>query len=106
MRSTSFINQDCEDTMMRTLTPICLLLVSGACTSTPVVEDRPVTVQVPVSQPCATARPARVTPLRDTVPPDQWKQRDVRQKAAAVSAQGLAHQQYGEDLAAATGACP
>lgn len=88
-----------------------LMLALGAttaCSTTDdpdvVVRDRPVEVNVPVVQPCAGARPADVVPLKDKTP--NWAELDVRQKAAAVGRQGLERQAYGEQLAAATGACP
>lgn len=71
-----------------------------------IVRDRPVEVRVPVPQPCASERPAKVVPLKEKIPREQWDERDVRQKAAAVAAQALEHQTYGEQLDAATAACP
>lgn len=83
-------------------------LALAGCASSPdtIVRDRPVEVSVPVPQPCAGKRPAKVKPLKEQVPPGEWEQRDVRQKAALVAAQGLDRQTYGEQLDAATAACP
>lgn len=80
-----------------------LLIGLSAC-SAPVVKDRPVRVAVPVPQPCAGARPAPVVPLKDQ--PIDWRSLDVKQKAARVGKQGLDHKTYGEQLGAATAACP
>jgi hypothetical protein len=79
------------------------LVFLGACTRT-IEHDRPVTVKVPVAQPCAGERPARPAALKDTTP--DWNTLDVRQKAAVVARQGLSWQTYGEQLDAATAACP
>ena len=80
---------------------VVALLLAGCKT---VVQDRPVEVRVPVSVPCAGERPDKPVPLRDRSP--DWDQLDVRQKAAHVARQGLAWQDYAEQLDAATGACP
>lgn len=87
---------------------LALLGALGGCASTGggVTTDRVVTVKQPVPQPCAGQRPAAVTPLREKYPAAQWGAMDVKQKAAAVGAQGLERQTYGEQLDAATGACP
>lgn len=86
---------------MKRLACLALLCLS-ACGHT--VQDRPVSVSVPVPQPCAGQRPAEVIALRDKTP--DWDQLDVRQKAALVAKQGLERQTYGEQLNAATAACP
>ena len=82
------------------------LVALSACQSTPIYRDRVQTVNVPVSVPCATTRPAPVTPLADRYTDEQWQSLDVRQKAAAVGRQSLDRMTYGEQLHAATGACP
>lgn len=79
------------------------LLTLGGC-GAPVAKDRPVRVAVPVPQPCARARPAPVVPLKDQA--IDWSSLDVKQKAAWVARQGLDHKTYGEQLGAATAACP
>lgn len=80
-------------------------LALAACSNT-VYRDHPVEVAVPVHVPCATARPAPVPSLQARVPDEQWNKLDVRQKAAWVGVQLADRTAYGEDLAAATGACP
>ena len=66
-----------------------------------VIKDRPVEILRPVPQPCALSRPAEPAPL-----PTDWDSLDVKQKAAAVGKWALEWQQYGQDLNAATAACP
>jgi hypothetical protein len=87
---------------MRKLLCLALLAIT-ACTHT-VYRDRTVDVFKPVPQPCAGERPARPAALKDTTP--DWNTLDVRQKAAVVARQGLEWQTYGEQLDAATAACP
>lgn len=58
----------------------------------------------PVPQPCATARPSPPVGLKDSTP--NWQSMDVRQKAAAVGKWALEQKAYGENLNAATAACP
>jgi|GEM_PF-1208580 len=83
------------------------LVVAGCSTPEVIVRDRPVSVSMPVPQPCADKRPAEVVPLKDRITRDEWYLRtDPRQKAALVGAQGLDRQTYGEQLNAATAACP
>lgn len=88
--------------MRHAILAACALLT--ACGGT-VVHDRPVVVKTPVPQPCvASQRPAPVRPLKEAAP--GWYDLDIRQKAALVGKQGLDLRTYGEDLNAATGACP
>lgn len=82
---------------------IALSVALAGCGGT-VVQDRPVRTAIPVPQPCATARPAPVIPLKDQA--IDWSALDVKQKAALVGKQALDHKTYGEHLAAATAACP
>lgn len=86
---------------------VCLSgFVVGCAKQGPIYRDRPVEVLVPVAQVCASTRPAKVPALRDTLPRQEWDKRDVRQKAATIGKQALDRQTYGEQLDAATGACP
>lgn len=87
---------------MKRIAPLALLALT-ACGST-IVQERPVTVSVPVAQPCAGERPERPSSLVSRTP--AWNQMDVRQKAAAVGAWALDLLSYGEKLEAATAACP
>lgn len=75
-----------------------------ACQSDPIYRDRPVEVNIPVAVPCATTRPQKPEPLAGQTP--DWEAYDVRQKSAWVGRQALAWQTYGEQLYAATAACP
>ncbi|MDZ4307544.1 hypothetical protein [Allopontixanthobacter sp.] len=81
-------------------------MASGCSSSGTIVRDRPVEVRVPVPQPCAGPRPARIIPLKDQLTFEDWIARDVRQKAATIGKQALDRQTYGEQLDAATAACP
>ena len=81
-------------------------LMLGGCASKIVTRNVPVEVRVPVAQPCATERPAKVAALKDRIDDRQWRSMDVRQKSAAVGRQALDRQTYGEALDAATAACP
>lgn len=90
---------------------ICIAVaaaVLAACTTRPtLVQDRPTAVNVPVMVGCvAGERPEPVTPLKQLYPLPQWKRFTVKQKAELEGAQGAKHQSYGQDLNAATGACP
>jgi hypothetical protein len=84
---------------------VCALLILftlTACGKT-VIQDRPVRVAVPVAQSCALPRPTPPAPLSAR---SDWDSLDVKQKAALVAKQALLWQTYGEQLNAATAACP
>lgn len=83
---------------------VVALLTLTACTK-PIVQDRPVTVRIPVAQPCALPRPTEPATLKQAYPDAAWAEMDVRQKSAAVGKWGLDQQSYGRQLNAATGAC-
>lgn len=91
---------------MRQAFAIAAVLALGACKSGTIIEERIVEVSVPVPVGCATQRPSVPVPLKQRFSEEQWATMDVRQKAAAVSIAGLGRLAYGEDLNAATGACP
>lgn len=80
------------------------LLLASCATDNVIYRDRIVEVKVPVPAACAGERPAEVVPLKDKTP--DWDSLDVRQKAALVGKQALERQTYGEQLNAATAACP
>lgn len=82
---------------------ITALLLAG-CGGRTIVQDRPVTVRIPVVQPCALPRPEAPAKLSDRTP--DWDGLDVRQKAAWVAKHALELRGYGEQLDAATAACP
>lgn len=93
--------------MIGRLTLAAALLLAGCATPQVVYRDRPVEVKVPVAQPCvAGARPTAPVPLNKQYSVEQWKALDPKQKAAIVSAHALALKKYGEDVNAATIACP
>jgi hypothetical protein len=87
---------------------VLLLAILTGCGGGVVVQDRPVTVVKPVVQPCVEGpRPEPVVPLKERVDKDTWyKGLDAAQKSAYIAAQGLDRQTYGEQIAAATSACP
>lgn len=76
----------------------------AACSPKVITRDVPIEVKVPVAQPCAGERPAPPAPLASSFP--NWPAMDVKQKAAAVGKQALEWQAYGQQLNAATAACP
>lgn len=79
------------------------LMLSG-CGGT-VVRDRPVTVKVPVVQPCASGtRPARPPTLDSQTP--GWDGMDLRQRVAAIGAWALKWVGYAEDLEVELAGCP
>lgn len=91
-----------------------MLFALTACGKT-VTHDRPVKVLVPVAQSCALPRPEEVPPLIDETP--EWvdgKDKaspldgplDIKQKAALVGNWALRVRTYGQQLFAATAACP
>lgn len=85
---------------------LAALLTASCAAPGTIVEDRFTEVRVPVAAPCAGERPAIVSPLRERFTDGDWAAMDVRQKAAAVSRQGLDLRTYGEKLDAATAGCP
>lgn len=94
------------NTAMLAILPALLpLTMALAGCAKPIVQDRPVTVRVPVPAPCTTPRPAAVPSLATTYPDEAWQAMDVRQKAAAVSENAVRLRTYGEQMGAATAAC-
>ena len=86
------------------LIAVALPLGLGACGSKIIYRDRIQTVNVPVAQPCAGVRPAKVASLKVRTP--DWQNMDVRQKAAATGQWSLDQLTYGQKLDAATAGCP
>ena len=88
---------------MRTIVSIAALFALSACGGT-IVQERPVTVKVPVTVPCVSGeRPAPVSSLKTTHP--DWGTLSVKQKAELVAAQALRHKSFGDAESAATSAC-
>lgn len=83
-----------------------LVLLIG-CASRPGVQKETIaTASVPVAVGCVSGdRPADVAPLNSVYDAVRWTAFTVRQKAAAVAAQGLKHQNRATALQSATGAC-
>lgn len=81
---------------------VLLFICLTACGKT-VIQDRPVTVKVPVAQSCALPRPTPPAPLSTR---SDWDSLDVKQKAALVAKQALELRTAYEQLNAATAACP
>jgi len=92
--------------VLATVGVLALLLLVTGCNGKVVVQDRPVTVRVPVAQPCAGPRPEPVVPLKTQFTPVQLKELTLSQKAALVSKNALERKGYGEQLEAATASCP
>lgn len=90
---------------MRALVIGGLVALTG-CNGAQAVKERIQTVSVPVTVPCVDgARPEPVARLSDEHTTDAWNALSVRQKAALVSAKGMARQSYGDALTAATAGC-
>ncbi len=82
---------------------LILILALTGCGGT-VVKERIVTVNVPVSVPCRSGdNPAAVASLKSQHP--RWAGYTVKQKAALVAAQALAHKSYGQGVTAVTSGC-
>ncbi len=90
--------------MKRAAVGIALALALAGCGSKVIYRERVQTVNVPVRQPCAGARPAKVASLKARTP--DWAAMDVRQKAAATGGWALEQLTYGQNLDAATAGCP
>jgi len=78
----------------------------AACSPKVITQDRPVRVAVPVPAPCTTVKPAPVQRLKARFSDDEWAAMDARQRAAAVAENAIRLRTYGEQLHAATAACP
>ena len=84
----------------------CISTLGGCARTSAPVRERIVTVSVPVTVPCVSgARPVAVPPLNIAIPEREWEGLSPKQKAEAVSAQALRHQNRAEKIEAATGAC-
>lgn len=93
---------------------LCVLSLA-ACGGT-VVQERPVSVNIPLPQPCVEGtRPAKVATLKQKYSDEQWPPAgapkgpngmDIKQKSAAMGKQAIENREHGEDLDAATSACP
>lgn len=94
--------------MSRPTIILAALALAGCATAPQIVyRDRPVTVEVPVAQPCvAGVRPVAPLPLNKQYTADQWKALDPKQKAAIVAKHALDLRTYGENINGATANCP
>ena len=70
-------------------------------------DELPQAYAVPVSSPCIAAegRPAKVKPLNQRYPREQWATMPIGAKAQAVAAQGGERMNYEDRSEAATSAC-
>ena len=92
--------------MRWTIVALGALTLAGCASPRVITRERSVAVSVPVPQPCAAPRPDTPAPMASTYPDARWRAMDVRQKAAALGRQTLILRGYGEQLDAATAACP
>lgn len=85
-------------------TTLLLATLLAGCGGGVVVEEKPITVKVPVTVPCvAGPRPEGVVPLKQAHP--NWYSYTPKQKTELAAAQALKHQSYGQEINAATSAC-
>lgn len=95
--------------MNRTFLSLAIVATLSACATTPQViyRDKPVTVEVPVAQPCvAGVRPVAPLPLNKLYSAAQWGALDPKQKAAIVARHTADLKTYGENINGATANCP
>lgn len=86
---------------------LCLIALSlAACSSPTVVKERVSVAKLPVSVPCASARPERPVALSQQFTNAEWSALAPRAKASQIGAQALRWQNYGEKADAATLGCP
>lgn len=90
---------------IRHIAALAILAFLAACGGE-VVRDRAQIASIPVVQPCAGPRPATVKPLLERYTDDMWSSMDLVQKLAVTGLQALDRQDYGNQLNAATAACP
>ena len=84
----------------------CISALGGCAATAPVVRETIKTVSVPVAVGCVVgSRPDAVPPLNIAIPTAEWRGLSPKQKAEAVAAQGLRHQNRADAIDAATGAC-
>lgn len=84
----------------------CAGMLGGCARPSAPVAERIVTVSVPVTVPCVSGkRPDAVVALSVAIPQAEWDGLSPKQKAEAVSAQALRHQNRADAIDAATGAC-
>lgn len=84
----------------------CISALGGCARPSAQIAERIVTVSVPVTVPCVSGkRPDAVRPLSVAIPQAEWDGLSPKQKAEAVSAQALRHQNRADAIEAATGAC-
>lgn len=90
---------------MRLLALATAVALAG-CSDT-VVEYRDVIVRVPVATPCIPdgARPTTVTPVRETIPREQWDAMSTDQRQAKLLANGVRRVAYEHEAETVLVAC-
>lgn len=97
-----------------TASSLIIVLALAGCTTTKIItEEVPVEVLVPVATGCLPdtnndgvgERPDRVTPLRDTIPEEDWEARAPGAKAETIRAQAGRRMNYEDEDRAATSSC-
>lgn len=96
-------------TLLGALVLLTVIAALSACTRTVTLTEEKFT-EVPVMVPTACVaeqgRPAKVAPLNRAVRREDWAKRAPGAKARAIQAQAGRRMNYGDELAAATSACP
>ena len=82
-----------------------LIVLAGCQAPRTVIQDRPVTVEVPVTVPCIEQRPEEPVALRDQLSSEEWAALTVDQRSALIAAQALARKIFADRLVSATAGC-
>jgi hypothetical protein len=93
--------------MVRLILATAIAALGSGCAGRGAIEPaKPVRVSVPVAVGCVDGvRPGPVAPLSATHDELTWVALTPKQKAELVAAQALRHQNRGDAIDAATGAC-
>jgi len=89
--------------MRKLITLIGLALALSACGKT--VQERIVTVNVPIIQPCLGPLPTAVQPLKKRYTSSQWRDMDIKQKSAAIGVWAYSLDTYSKEQEVAYKGC-